>query len=88
LTFPNSLNLKISATMFLEMWKRTQARLVLRWGLTEAQMDLEARPEFESSVQTTRPNKFTGLPEPYIPFWSRVVRMLATVSGVAFMVCQ
>jgi hypothetical protein len=72
--------------MFLEMWKRKQARLVHKWGLTEAQMDLETRPEFEASVQRTRPNKFTGLPEPYLPLWSKIVRMLTTVSGVTFMV--
>ncbi|XP_059488019.1 anoctamin-3-like isoform X2 [Neocloeon triangulifer] len=73
------------ATMFLELWKRKQARLVQKWGLTDAQMDMETRPEFAASVQTTRPNKFTGQPEPYIPFWNKVVRVFTTISGVAFM---
>ncbi|XP_065334974.1 anoctamin-4-like [Cloeon dipterum] len=74
------------ATMFLELWKRKQARLVQKWGLTDSQMDMEPRPEFVASVQTTRPNKFTGLPEPYIPFWNKVVRIFTTISGVTFMI--
>jgi hypothetical protein len=72
--------------MFLELWKRRQARLTSHWGLTEAEFDMETRPEFDAQVTTTRINKLTGKEEPYLTLWSRTLRFTATISGIAFMV--
>jgi anoctamin-4 len=72
--------------MFLELWKRNQARLVSAWGLTETALDMETRPEFDALVTTTRVNPITGKEEPVLPTWNKVLRFVGALSGVAFMV--
>lgn len=72
--------------MFLELWKRKQA--VIQWQLDlENYEEEELRPEFEEKVTTTRINPVTNKPEPYLPLWSQITRLVATHSIVLLMVC-
>lgn len=80
-------NLKISATTFLELWKRKQSVIVWEWDLQDIDSDEENRPEFETSVKTFRTNPVTREKEPYMPAWSRAFRLMATGSAVLFMIC-
>lgn len=74
------------ATTFLELWKRKQSVLVWEWDLQGTESDEEPRPEFETSVKTSRINPVTREKEPYMPFWSRASRYVLSSSGVLFMV--
>ncbi|XP_034944298.1 anoctamin-4 [Chelonus insularis] len=75
------------ATSFLELWKRRQAVIVWEWDLQNEDGDEDPRPEFESSVKTFRINPVTREREPYMPFWSKAWRYMATGSLVFFMIC-
>lgn len=83
--FPDIL-MRVTATTFLELWKRRQAVLVWEWDLQNADYDEEPRPEFEASVKTYRINPVTKEKEPYLPASSKALRCLATSSLVFFMV--
>jgi hypothetical protein len=76
----------VSATTFLELWKRQQAVIVWEWDLQNVEEDEEPRPEFETSVKTFRMNPVTMEKEAYLPTWSKAWRFLATSSAVLFMV--
>ncbi|XP_020291334.1 anoctamin-4 isoform X2 [Pseudomyrmex gracilis] len=75
------------ATTFLELWKRRQAVIVWEWDLQNADYDEEPRPEFEATVKTYRINPVTKEREPYLPNWSKAIRMTVTGSMVFFMIC-
>lgn len=52
----------LTVTLFLEFWKRRQARLEYEWDLVdfeEEQQQLQIRPEFEISCTTKRLNRIT-----------------------------
>lgn len=73
----------IWVTLFLEMWKRRQARLEYEWDLVdfeEEQQQLQLRPEYEIKCRTRRLNRITQEMEPYLPLTSQCVR--SCVSGV------
>ncbi len=64
LTFYNVFSLQIcsAVTLFLEFWKRRQARLEYEWDLVdfeEEQQQLQIRPEFEIRCTNRRLNKIT-----------------------------
>lgn len=51
-----------TVTLFLEFWKRRQARLEYEWDLVdfeEEQLQLQIRPEFEIQCTNRRLNKIT-----------------------------
>lgn len=51
-----------AVTLFLEFWKRRQARLEYEWDLVdfeEEQLQLQIRPEFEIRCTNRRLNKIT-----------------------------
>lgn len=51
-----------TVTLFLEFWKRRQARLEYEWDLVdfeEEQQQLQIRPEFEIQCTNRRLNKIT-----------------------------
>uniref|UniRef100_A0A8C6P2S0 Anoctamin n=1 Tax=Nothobranchius furzeri TaxID=105023 RepID=A0A8C6P2S0_NOTFU len=55
----------IWVTLFLEFWKRRQARLEYEWDLVdfeEEQQQLQIRPEFEIKCTNRRLNKITQVP--------------------------
>lgn len=52
----------LAVTLFLEIWKRRQARLEYEWDLVdfeEEQQQLQIRPEFEIQCTNRRLNKIT-----------------------------
>ncbi|KAF4518391.1 hypothetical protein B566_EDAN010483 [Ephemera danica] len=73
------------ATMFLELWKRNQARLVSAWGLTETELDMETRPEFDAKL-SNRVNKLTGKEEVSLPVWNKTVRFIGALSGIGVVI--
>ncbi|XP_053994929.1 anoctamin-4 [Hylaeus volcanicus] len=75
------------ATTFLELWKRRQAVIIWEWDLQNVESDEEPRPEFETTVKTFRINPVTREREPYLPIWSKALRLCATGSIVFFMIC-
>ncbi|XP_041964894.1 anoctamin-5 isoform X2 [Alosa sapidissima] len=73
----------IWVTLFLELWKRRQARLEYEWDLVdfeEEQQQLQLRPEYEIKCRKRRLNRVTQEMEPYLPLTSQCVRNC--VSGV------
>lgn len=54
--------IRLTVTLFLEFWKRRQARLEYEWDLVdfeEEQLQLQIRPEFEIQCTNRRLNKIT-----------------------------
>ncbi|XP_037551308.1 anoctamin-5b [Nematolebias whitei] len=79
----------IWVTLFLEFWKRRQARLEYEWDLVdfeEEQQQLQIRPEFEINCTNRRLNKITQEMEPYLPVHSRCARYFLSGATVLFWV--
>lgn len=60
------LQIDLAVTLFLEFWKRRQARLEYEWDLVdfeEEQPQLQIRPEFEIRCTNRRLNKITQVPQ-------------------------
>lgn len=77
----------IWVTLFLEFWKRRQARLEYEWDLVdfeEEQQQLQIRPEFEIRCTNRRLNKITQEMEPYLPLHSRCARYCLSGTTVLF----
>ncbi|KAL6461559.1 hypothetical protein MHYP_G00297030 [Metynnis hypsauchen] len=80
----------IWVTLFLEFWKRRQARLEYEWDLVdfeEEQQQLQIRPEFELKCTTKRRNRITQEMEPYLPFTSKCARFCVSGAVVLFWTC-
>ncbi|XP_077372214.1 anoctamin-5 [Festucalex cinctus] len=69
----------IWVTLFLELWKRRQARLAYEWDLVdfeEEQQRLQIRPEYENKCTSRKLNPVTQEVEPYLPITTgRCARM-------------
>ncbi|KAM7015768.1 anoctamin-5b isoform 1-T1 [Tautogolabrus adspersus] len=77
----------IWVTLFLEFWKRRQARLEYEWDLVdfeEEQQQLQIRPEFEFRCTNKRLNKITQEMEPYLPITSKCARFCLSATTVLF----
>uniref|UniRef100_A0A8C6P2S4 Anoctamin n=1 Tax=Nothobranchius furzeri TaxID=105023 RepID=A0A8C6P2S4_NOTFU len=77
----------IWVTLFLEFWKRRQARLEYEWDLVdfeEEQQQLQIRPEFEIKCTNRRLNKITQEMEPYLTIHSRCARYSLSAATVLF----
>ncbi|XP_028999538.1 anoctamin-5b isoform X2 [Betta splendens] len=77
----------IWVTLFLELWKRRQARLEYEWDLVdfeEEQQQLQMRPEFEIKCTHRRLNKITQEMEPYLPVTSKCARYCFSAATVLF----
>ncbi|XP_076585624.1 anoctamin-5b isoform X1 [Chaetodon auriga] len=77
----------IWVTLFLEFWKRRQARLEYEWDLVdfeEEQQQLQIRPEFEIRCTNRRLNKITQEMEPYLPVTSKCARFCLSATTVLF----
>ncbi|XP_041789355.1 anoctamin-5b isoform X1 [Chelmon rostratus] len=77
----------IWVTLFLEFWKRRQARLEYEWDLVdfeEEQQQLQIRPEFEIRCTNRRLNKITQEMEPYLPVTSKCARFCLSAATVVF----
>ncbi|XP_075877433.1 anoctamin-5-like isoform X3 [Nelusetta ayraudi] len=81
----------IWVTLFLEFWKRRQARLEYEWDLVdmeEEQPQLQIRPEFEIKCTRRRLNKITQEMEPFLPWRSKCARFCISVTTVIFWLCM
>ncbi|XP_072320928.1 anoctamin-5-like [Eucyclogobius newberryi] len=77
----------IWVTLFLELWKRRQARLEYEWDLVdfeEDQQQLQTRPEFEIQCTGRRFNKITQEMEPYLPMSTKCPRFCFSGTTVLF----
>ena len=75
-----------SATVFLESWKRRQAKLSWEWDLMETTYidDEEIRPEFESRAREYRISPISKRREPFIPQSKRAVQYIVSGVGILF----
>jgi hypothetical protein len=83
-----SVFMSIWATLFLEIWKRTQVRLSYEWGVYNLIDEYEpSRPQFLLSLNVLhqRRNPVTGKVERYIPSWTRFKRTLGGLGVIFFM---
>lgn len=81
----------IWVTLFLEFWKRRQARLEYEWDLVdmeEEQPQLQIRPEFEIKCTRRRLNKITQEMEPFLPWKSKCARFCVSITTVMFWLCM
>ncbi|NXG24187.1 ANO5 protein, partial [Grallaria varia] len=79
----------IWVTLFLEFWKRRQARLKYEWDLVdfeEEQQQLQLRPEYEAKCTQKKRNPVTQEMEPYLPLTSQAVRFCISGTTVLFWV--
>ncbi|KAK7892123.1 hypothetical protein WMY93_024086 [Mugilogobius chulae] len=77
----------IWVTLFLEFWKRRQARLEYEWDLVdfeEEQQRLQLRPEYETKCSERKLNLVTQEVEPYLPLTSKCVRTCLSGATVLF----
>uniref|UniRef100_A0A7M4EKY0 Anoctamin n=1 Tax=Crocodylus porosus TaxID=8502 RepID=A0A7M4EKY0_CROPO len=77
----------IWVTLFLEFWKRRQARLKYEWDLVdfeEEQQQLQLRPEYEAKCTQKKKNPVTQEMEPYLPLTSKAVRFCISGTTVLF----
>ncbi|KAM9496203.1 anoctamin-5 [Clarias gariepinus] len=77
----------IWVTLFLEFWKRRQARLEYEWDLVdfeEEQQRLQLRPEYETKCTSRRLNRVTQEMEPYLPVTSKCARSMLSGATVLF----
>ncbi|MCJ8735906.1 hypothetical protein PDJAM_G00252740 [Pangasius djambal] len=77
----------IWVTLFLEFWKRRQARLEYEWDLVdfeEEQQRLQLRPEYETKCTSRRLNRVTQEMEPYLPTTSKCARSCLSGATVLF----
>ncbi|XP_030056565.1 anoctamin-5 isoform X2 [Microcaecilia unicolor] len=77
----------IWVTLFLEFWKRRQARLEYEWDLVdfeEEQQQLQLRPEYEAKCTSKKKNPVTQDMEPYLPLTSKAARFCFSGSTVLF----
>ncbi|KAK2867612.1 hypothetical protein Q8A67_025729 [Cirrhinus molitorella] len=77
----------IWVTLFLEFWKRRQARLEYEWDLVdfeEEQQQLQLRPEYEIKCTSRQLNRVTQEMEPYLPLTSKCARSILSGATVLF----
>ncbi|XP_035012476.2 anoctamin-5 isoform X4 [Hippoglossus stenolepis] len=77
----------IWVTLFLELWKRRQARLEYEWDLVdfeEEQQQLQLRPEYETKCSNRKLNRITQEMEPYLPITSKCARLCLSGATVIF----
>ncbi len=69
-----ALFVNIWSTVFIETWKRQQARLAFRWGQQHHRDHESVRPEFQPSVE--RISAVNGKKEKHFHFCARIKRLL------------
>ncbi|XP_032894555.1 anoctamin-5 isoform X3 [Amblyraja radiata] len=77
----------IWVTLFLELWKRRQAKLEYEWDLVdfeEEQQQLQIRPEYEANCSHHKKNPVTQELEPYIPISNQAFRFVLSGATVLF----
>lgn len=76
----------ITATIYLELWKRRQARLAWRWDLNNGNIEEEGiRPEYEAKAKQYRISPITKEREPRLSQKDQISRYslsLATIVAI------
>ncbi|KAK3592836.1 hypothetical protein CHS0354_028912 [Potamilus streckersoni] len=75
----------IWGTIFLEVWKRHQARLAYEWDVEQFEETEPDRPEFYGTKPT--PDPVSGEPSWYYPFSRQMSKFLVSFSTLLLMVC-
>ncbi|CAK9298488.1 unnamed protein product [Gordionus sp. m RMFG-2023] len=75
------------STLFLELWKRKQNELAWDWDTKDFEEEEIVRPEYETQVKTLRKNPITNTLEPYLPLYSKALRLMGTgITVLTFLV--
>lgn len=74
-----ALFVSVWATIFLELWKRYEARYRVRWGMTKFKEKEQPRPDFKG---TWRPSPIDGKRVEYFPLIEKVKRALISQSVI------
>ncbi|CAK9298486.1 unnamed protein product [Gordionus sp. m RMFG-2023] len=75
------------STLFLELWKRKQNELAWDWDTKDFEEEEIVRPEYETQVKTLRKNPITNTLEPYLPLYSKALRLMgAAITVLTFLV--
>ncbi|KAI8146256.1 calcium-activated chloride channel-domain-containing protein [Fennellomyces sp. T-0311] len=76
-----SLAMLVWSVLFIEMWKRREQSLALRWDVRNCSKHERRRLEFQGDRMVRDP--VTGEEEPYSPAWKIFVRRAMSIPGVA-----
>ncbi|XP_068912483.1 anoctamin-4-like isoform X2 [Tenebrio molitor] len=74
--------MSIWSTVFLELWRREEAMLQIRWNLRHIETDCSLRPEYEEKTPYRRISPITGTLEPYTPKKILCYRYAITSSAI------
>ncbi|CAK9298490.1 unnamed protein product [Gordionus sp. m RMFG-2023] len=75
------------STFFLELWKRKQNELSWDWDTKDFEEEEIVRPEYENQVKTLRKNPITNMLEPYLPLYSKAIRLMgAAITVLTFLI--
>ncbi|KAK2168869.1 hypothetical protein NP493_1213g00020 [Ridgeia piscesae] len=77
----------IWASVFLEFWKRQEAELQYDWDVAAFKQEERLRPEYETKVKQKKMNPVTKMLEPYMPEWSKYMRIFTSTVVILFMIC-
>lgn len=76
------------SVFFIEFWKRHQKEIEYDWDVSNFEDEEETiRPEFEATVTRKRINPINKAEEPYVPFWSKMIRYSTAAVVILFMLC-
>uniref|UniRef100_A0A0N5A4W3 Anoctamin n=1 Tax=Parastrongyloides trichosuri TaxID=131310 RepID=A0A0N5A4W3_PARTI len=76
--------MSIWGTLFLEGWKRYNARIAYKWGIYNEGIEHETiRPDFQYKVKKTKMNPITKESEPFMPVSIKLLKLF--FSGVSFL---
>ena len=79
----------LTATTFMEFWKRRQFELNYKWNLIEYDEETdEVRPEFAQAAPKKKFNPVTMKMEPYLPKKDRFKRFMVSWTSLVFWVCM
>jgi hypothetical protein len=83
-----SIVMAIWTVFFIEFWKREQSTRQFEWDTIDYDSQNPVlRPDFENKTSyKKKKNPVTGIEEPYLPFFERFYKYLASTAGVLFMV--
>ncbi|XP_077983931.1 anoctamin-4-like isoform X2 [Glandiceps talaboti] len=72
-------------TLFLEIWKRNNARLAYEWDVDDYEDNEPDRPQFYGTKERIDP--VSELPDWYYPFYRQFVKFMMSCGILIFMVC-
>ncbi|CAI9736685.1 anoctamin-4-like isoform X2 [Octopus vulgaris] len=80
--------MSVWSMFFIELWKRQQNEIGYDWDISNFEEEEETvRPEFESTVTTTRENPVTETEEPYVPSCLKIFNYTTSIVVILLMLC-